>query len=209
MNRYECKILNAEGKTSRIIREAPSRDDVLSMYTGTGNYVLSARVLSPSRGRTGGVRLRERDVLSFTEIMAALIRSGLSVQHALEVFQGLANGHASACFAKSVLDAIHSGDSFHAALRRYDSVFSPLYLSMIRIGEKTGSVDGVLKILVDYLRLLQSVRGKIRNALIYPIFVLVLAVAGSFAITFFVAPRMAEILSVFQSEGRGGDKGTH
>ncbi len=208
MNRYDCEILNADGTTSRTVREAASREDVLSLYTGTGRFVLSSRILRPSRGRTGGGRIGERDVLSFTEIMATLIRSGLSVQQALFVFQGLAPRPAVAHLAASALDAIRSGDSLHTALGRYESVFSPLYLSMIRIGEKTGSVDGVLKILSDYLRLLQSVRGKIRNALIYPALVLVLAVAGSLAIALFVAPRMAEILSVFQSDAsvsRGGE----
>ncbi len=203
MNKYDCEILNQDGTVSRAVREASSREEVISFYTGTGNYVLSARALRRSRLGTRKARLGDRDLLSFTEIMATLIRSGLSVQHALVVFQGLAARPAASHLAKSVLDALRSGDSLHTALSRYDSVFSPLYLSMIRIGEKTGSVDGVLKILSDYLRLLQSIRGKIRNALIYPVLVLVLAVAGSFAIAFFVAPRMAEILSVFRPDASG------
>ena len=139
--------------------------------------------------------LARAESLSFTEVMASLVSSGLTVQGALEVFASVSTGKRPLSLARSVLASVRSGTSFHDAMRPFARGFPPLYLPLVRIGEKTGSVAEILRALSAYIRAVDSAREKAKSALAYPLFVLAVAAFGSLAIAVYVEPLMGELLA--------------
>lgn len=91
------------------------------------------------------------------------------------------------------------GVPFHEALKKYP--FPPLYQSMVRLGEKTGSAAAALSRMSRYLQAEKKIRGKLTNALWYPLFILASALAGCLGIMFYVMPRMTELFSAFNPGG--------
>jgi general secretion pathway protein F len=89
---------------------------------------------------------------------------------------------------------VERGDTLSTALADHPALFSPLYVGLVRAGERSGDIDQAFARLADQLDRDEQLRGKVLSAAIYP---MLLAVAGSVAVTvllFFVLPRFVTLL---------------
>ncbi|MDR2184322.1 MAG: type II secretion system F family protein [Treponema sp.] len=137
-------------------------------------------------------------LLEFTEILCALLKAGLTLQDALELCGSVSSRTAD--LSRGLRRELLRGVPFHEALKQYPS-FPPLYQSLVRLGERTGSAAAALFRMGRYLRAEKKIRGKLMNALWYPLFILVSALAGCLGILFYVMPRMTELFSAFNPGG--------
>lgn len=144
-------------------------------------------------------RLSSENILSFTESLGALLSSGLSVQDSLRMCAQIVADKKCTALCRRLEQAILNGDSFYQALAVEES-FSLLYISLVKIGEKTGSAAPVFRRLSDYLREKRHTKRKIIQALIYPVTVCFTALIVSIFIVFFIFPRIQDIFVVFIAE---------
>ena len=135
-------------------------------------------------------------VLEFTEMMELLLESGLSLRDALELLAGGEDGGA-AFLAGGILDRIRGGVSFAQAVFSMKETFPPIYRGMIRVVDRAGSVERIFPRLGAYLRDQKKLREKTAAALVYPLLVLFLAIAGTIGLAFFVLPKMEAIFGSF------------
>jgi len=99
-----------------------------------------------------------------------------------------------------VREAVRGGAALSAALERQHGLFSPLYLSMVRAGEAGGQLDAALKRLGEYLEGSRQLRGKVINALIYPV-ILLLVVGGALGFLLgYVVPEFASMYASLDAE---------
>ncbi len=140
---------------------------------------------------------RRRDVINFSRDLATLLGSGIPIIPALRI---LFDQTRKALFKKvirGVIQAIETGNSFSEACSNYPSVFSPLYLRMIKLGEETGDLPSVLEQLTKYMEKDEAASRKIRGAMAYPAFILLLAIATAFIVITFVLPSMSGLFREF------------
>jgi type IV pilus assembly protein PilC len=97
-------------------------------------------------------------------------------------------------------EGIVKGEHFHECLKRCGSSFPKLYTALVRIGESTGTINEIFSHLAGYLTKSKSTWAKIHSALMYPLFVLISAIAGTAALVVFIVPRMAEIFAAFSAD---------
>jgi type II secretory pathway component PulF len=145
----------------------------------------------------------KKAVLEFTEMMQILTESGLSLRDALEVLvttDRRSNGRAPAVLGNRISEIIRRGASFAGAIQTMDDVFPQIYRGMIKVGDKVGSVERIFSRLRNYLKEQKTLGDKISAALIYPVMVLSLSMAGVLALVFFVMPKLETIFGGF-----GGD----
>lgn len=135
-----------------------------------------------------------KDIVILSRQIATLFEAQVS---ALRIFRLLAS-EAEKPQLRSVLtsigDELQSGSSISRALTAHPEIFSTFYLSMVRSGEETGSLDKSFSYLADYLDRSYQVITKARNAMVYPAFVV-----GTFVIVMglmftMVIPRISQIL---------------
>ena len=147
-----------------------------------------------ARGGTRGFRLgRRREILEVTRALAALLPVGMPLAQALNAASGVASGDVRTAL-QEVRARVERGDPLSVALAEHRDLFSPLYVGLVRAGEKSGDLDAAFQRLADQLERDEHLRGKILSAAIYP---LLLATAGSVAVTvllFFVLPRFVTLL---------------
>src|SRR5690606_39979887 len=89
---------------------------------------------------------------------------------------------------------IERGDALATALARHGRTFPPVYVGLVRAGERSGDLDGAFRRLADQLEREDQLRSRIASAMIYP---LLLAVVGGVAVVvllLFVLPRFVELL---------------
>ena len=101
---------------------------------------------------------------------------------------------------EDILNTIKSGRAFTAALEQYPEVFNSFYVSMVRSGEASGNLAGVLSELSTYLERSKAVRSTIVSALVYPAILAVVAALSVAIMLGFVVP---EFESIFDEMGDG------
>jgi len=142
----------------------------------------------------GGFGLsRRRGVLEFTRAVAALLPAGMPLAKALGA--GAATAPAS---VRPALDEVRlhvdRGDELAASLAAHPRLFSPLYIGVVRAGEKSGALDGAFERLAAHLEREQELRSKLVSMSIYPVLLALVGIVAVCILVLFVMPRFADLL---------------
>lgn len=140
------------------------------------------------------------ELIMFCRQMHALSRAGIPITRALA---SLAESSRNPLFKntlRSVQHDIESGMTMSSALQDFPKVFSPLFVSMINIGENTGKLDDAFKQLSIYLEMERESKKRFQQAIRYPITVLSALVVALVVINLFVIPAFAKVFMQFKAE---------
>ncbi len=99
-----------------------------------------------------------------------------------------------------VLHSLESGRDFASSLARHPDIFSPLFISMVRVGESTGTLDNSFLRLCEYLGQDQEVQDRVKSAVRYPLIVVGVIGLAVAIITVFVIPNFAPLFKVFGND---------
>ena len=138
----------------------------------------------------GGVSLTEK--LMFTRNLQVMITSGLPLPRSLET---LALQSKNKKFKKALLEIrekVIKGSNFSDTLMDYPQIFSELFQNMIKVGEETGGLDEVLKILSLQMEREHELKSKITGALIYPAVIIMTMIGIGILMLIMVVPQLAE-----------------
>lgn len=114
----------------------------------------------------GGVSLVEK--MMFTRNLQVMIAAGLPLPRAMEVLSSQAKSKKFKEAISAVKEEISKGKSFSDSLARFPRVFSELFQSMVRVGEESGTLEEVLKVLSSQMERQHELSSKIQGAMIYP-----------------------------------------
>jgi general secretion pathway protein F len=191
MPAFAYRAVDARGQRLRGREEASTVRELTAILESRGLLVVEAA--ETAAGAAGNGFGQRRAVLETTRALASLLAAGLPLARALEVAEGLAPGAVARSLA-AVRSRVRRGDPLHTALADHPGLFPPLYVGVIRAGERSGDLAGAFRRLEAQLDREEALRSKLVSASIYP---LILAVVGGVAVvmlTLFVLPRFAELL---------------
>ncbi len=199
--RYRGRSERGELITGRL--EAETIDTVATRLLNLGITPLQIEVDSASKAsvrdvlrRFGAGRPSTVDLVLFARQMYAITKSGLPLLRGLK---GLAQSTHNAVLRDAlheVLQGLESGRDFSSALARHPDIFSPLFLSMVRVGESTGTLDNAFLQLGEYLSQDQDVQDRVTAAMRYPIIVVIMIGLAVAVITVFVIPKFAPLFKI-------------
>jgi general secretion pathway protein F len=194
MPTYAFQAVDVAGKRLRGHAQASSSGALARSLEERGLYVLDVAESVDGAEARHGFRLgRRREVLEVTRALAALLPVGMPLAQALNAASGVASGDVKAALSH-VRERVEHGDTLSTALAQHRRLFSPLYVGLVRAGEKSGDLESAFARLADQLERDEQLRGRILSAAIYP---MLLATAGTVAVTvllFFVLPRFVTLL---------------
>ncbi len=101
---------------------------------------------------------------------------------------------------EDVVSELSNGRGLSAAMQPHSKVFSPLFVSMINVGENTGRLDQALLQLANYYEQELETRKRIKAAMRYPTFVIVFITIAMFILNIFVIPEFAGMFTRFGVE---------
>ncbi|MGD2205187.1 MAG: type II secretion system F family protein [Anaerolineae bacterium] len=168
---------------------------------------LTVAQLTPARPRQTLATLfptffgvKRRDLIIFSRQLATLLTSGVNILRALQLLAQQADRRAMREVLEEVVSSLERGQAFSGALAQHPLAFPDLYARTISVGERTGNLEDVLRQLATYLEKEQELVRKLRDALSYPIFVLMVAV-GVVAMMLTVAlPPMVDLFESFGAD---------
>lgn len=195
MPTYSYEAVNGSGKRTRGLEMAASSGALSRALEDRGLLVLELSESSAAAGNKARFRFgRRREVLEVTRALAALLPVGMPLSQALNAATGVTSGEVRDAL-QEVRAKVQRGDTLSSALAEHPHLFTPLYVGLIRAGEKSGDVDAAFARLSESLEREEGLRGRVLSAAIYP---LLLAVAGTAAVAvllFFVLPRFVTLLA--------------
>jgi general secretion pathway protein F len=155
----------------------------------------SAPVEEPTRSAAPfGTRITRKDISAFTREMSALLGAAIPIPQALD---GLAEEENPALreVVVRIADSVRKGAALSTALEEHPRLFTKLYVSMVRVGEEAGVLPKVMSDLADLLEHEDEVRGEVKAAVAYPLFVLGFGLVTVTVLLTWVMPRL---FSMFQ-----------
>ncbi len=145
--------------------------------------------------RRGGRRIPPKQVMLVTRELASLLEAGLTLDRSLQILLDLSEEDHVSKLLHGVQDKVRAGASFSAALEAQGSVFSPLYINMVRAGEASGTLQAVMASLADYLERSAELRDSVKSALVYPIILLLVAGLSVTLLLTLVVPQFAQMFA--------------
>ncbi len=201
---FEYKAVSPAGATLTGEMEAPSQDLVIARLQEMGNIPLSAREVGSGfrldnllRGRR---HLNQREVGDLTQQLSTLLGAGLPLDRSLGILAELAENDRVQDTVEKVRNHVREGGSLSDGLEQRHGQFSRFYVNMVRAGEIGGSLDQTLARMAEYLERAKELKDGVVSALIYPILLVVLAVASLLLLMVYVIPQFTPMFEDF-----GGD----
>src|SRR5579872_7264791 len=168
MPTFAYQAIDGVGKRTRGQAQAASSGALVRSLEERGLLVLDVTESSSTSAGRARFRIgRRREVLEFTRAMAALLPVGMPLAQALNAASGVASGDVRDAL-RQVRSRVERGETLSSALAAYPQYFSPLYVGLVRAGERSGDVDSSFARLSDQLERDEQLRGRIVSAAIYP-----------------------------------------
>lgn len=139
------------------------------------------------------------NLLLFTKHLSISLKSGMTLAESLEMIEDQAKGPMKK-IVKNILTDIETGNNFNQSLAKYPKVFSPVFVSMVKIGEVSGTLEKSLNQLSDEIRKSYEMKKKVKGAMMYPMIVLIAVLGLGFSIAIFVLPKIIPLFSIIKSE---------
>ena len=139
-------------------------------------------------------RVKRRELINFTVHLSTSVGAGIPI---LESFEDMEQQTANPTMKKAIqviMEELRGGSSLSEALSHHPLIFSEVYVSMVKAGEASGSLDKVLQRLVDFLEWQDGLASEIKRATIYPSVVLIAVMMVMGVLLGFVFPRILPVL---------------
>jgi general secretion pathway protein F len=203
---FRYKALSTTGEPLDGQMEAASADEVIVRLQDQGYLPVEARRaeeggsgLGLSFLRRGGT-LKNEHILQFTQQLATLLAAGQPLDRALGILMELPETAEARKVIERIRESVRGGAPLSVALEQQHGLFPRLYVNLVRAGESGGGLEGVLRRLADYLERSRELRGRVINALIYPVILVVLVLGSIVFLLTAVVPQFQEVFASLDAE---------
>jgi len=199
---YTAKTKDGQTKTDTL--EAANSRQLADSLREQGLFLISAEEVetaikneqSPLKNiiqRISYISLVEKMI--FSRHLAIMVKAGLSLNQALKI---LAKQTKNPKFKKIISQielGVRRGQSFSDSLAKYPKVFDELFINMVRVGEASGSLDKVLRILAEQMNKDHQLISRVRGAMMYPAVIIVAMIGIGIMMMTMVVPKLTAIFS--------------
>lgn len=199
---FQCRVASASGQIMETTYVAESEARLRLELEEKGLYLLSVK----NRGGVGvgGFKVRlprrraipARDFIVFNTALSTLLKAGLPLVQSLDILRKRMPNPTFKLALDDIYEKVRSGTALSDAFEA-QRMFSGVYTASLMAGEKSGSLETVLRRYVHHMKVLASVRTHVISALIYPAVLVVLSIAVVGLIVFKVVPEFASFYDQF------------
>jgi MSHA biogenesis protein MshG len=140
------------------------------------------------------------DVMLFSRQMFTLLKAGIPIMRALAGIQSSVGNAQLAKVVGQLRTSLDAGRELSVAMTEHPKVFDNFYISMIRVGETTGNLDNIFLRLAEHIEFERFMRGQIKSALRYPMFVMMAMAIAIVVINVMVIPQFEKVFSSLHAD---------
>jgi type IV pilus assembly protein PilC len=201
---FRCRLASPNGEILEGVYAADNELRLRHEFEEKGLFVLS---LQP-KGAIGGVSLRlpqrrsvpTREFLVFNQELATLLKAGMPLVQSLDLLRRRVDSPAFRTVLDDVYERVRSGTALSDAFNAHADLFPRVYMASLLAGERSGSLDTVLRRYVEYTKIIATVKRKTVSALVYPAILVSLALVLVAIIVLKVVPAFSDFYDSFGAE---------
>ena len=205
---YDWRGRNNRGEAVNGQLEAMTEGGVADQLRSMGVapvYIGVAKVQSSEKQESLWSRLNRKpivtdDLLIFSRQMYTLNKAGVPILRAFAGLEASATKPAMVDMLRDIRSGLDQGRELSSAMGRFSELFGAFYLSMIKVGEMTGRLTEVFLRLTEHMEFERDVKERIKQAVRYPIFVMVAMAIAIVVLNLFVIPVFAKVFAGFKTE---------
>lgn len=202
---FRCKVATPTGQITQATYVADSEQGLRHELESKGLFLLSLQPVGgigvgrfalhlPSRKR-----ISRPEFLIFNQELATLLHAGLPLVQSLDILRRRVPNPALKAVLTDVHERVRSGSALSDAFEAQGGMFTGIYHASLMAGEKSGSLETVLRRYVAHMKVMASVRSRMVSALIYPVVLLLVSAAVVGLIVFKVVPEFASFYAGFSA----------
>lgn len=207
MPTFEYQGRSSQGQAAKGQLDAANMDAAATALIERGITPVAIKPVA-SAGKTdiqlgalfGPEKVKAIDLIMFCRQMYTITKSGIPLVRGI---RGLAAGLKHLEFQRVLNDVaarLESGSGLSAAMGKHPKVFGNLFVSMINVGESTGSLDQVFSQMAFYMERDEETRKSIKSATRYPMFVVIALAIAVTVVNVAVIPKFADMFKQFKAE---------
>lgn len=211
MPTFQFEAMDANGQEIKDLLDAANEEEAQATIRQMGYFVTKITVKKSRKaaekkaatktGKSfafGGVS--SKILTTFTRQLSILQDAGLPILRSLRILEGQMKPGRLKNALIDVCDDIESGATLSEAMAKNPKVFNRLYVNMIKAGEAGGALEIILRRLSEFMEKAESLRRRIKGAMVYPIAVVVIAASILAAIMYWIVPQFKAIFDDFDEE---------
>lgn len=192
MSTFKCKILTRDGQSQEKTLIAQDSGSLKAYLEREGFFVVQIRrsdgLGAMIKGGMPGRRIRLKDLMTFNQEFSVLIKAGMPILAALDVVIEKRGADEFTRVLSEVRNDISGGASLSDAFGKHTHLFSGLYISSLKAGEKSGDVGPSIARYVEYIKKVMAIRKKIVTASVYPVILTTVSVFAVLFLLVYVVP---------------------
>ena len=201
---FRCRLASPNGEIIEGVYAAENESRLRHDFEDKGLYVLA---LQP-KGSIAGLAIRlpqrtaisTREFLVFNQELATLLKAGMPLVQSLDLLKRRVETPTFKTVLNDVHDRVRSGTALSDAFAAQGALFPSVYVASLLAGERSGSLDTVLRRFVEYTKIINTVKRKTISALVYPAILISLALALVAIIVLRVVPSFSDFYQSFGAE---------
>ena len=198
---FRCRLASPSGQIIEGVYSADTEARLRHELEEKGLHVLSLR----RKGAVAGLSVQlpqqrgipARDFLVFNQELATLLKAGMPLVQSLDLLKRRVEAPTFRRLLEDVHEKVRSGTALSDACASHGEVFPSVYVASLLAGERSGSLDAVLRRYVDYARIIATLKRKTISALVYPAILIVLALGMVALIVLKVVPAFSDFYTSF------------
>ncbi|GIX00946.1 MAG: type II secretion system F domain protein [Pirellulaceae bacterium] len=207
MPTFQFEAMDATGQEIKDVIEAASEEEAQTTIRQMGYFVTKIQVKKGAAKAAAGPRKKRpfalggaktKHICTFTRQLSILQDAGLPILRSLKILENNTKPGKLKNALMDICDEIEAGATLSEAMSKCPKVFSRLYVNMIKAGEAGGALETILQRLADFLESAESLKRKVKGALIYPIAVVVIAGLILALIMAYIVPVFKEMFEEFE-----------
>jgi type IV pilus assembly protein PilC len=198
---FRCRLGTPGGEIVEGVYVAESEARLRREFEEKGLYVLA--IQRAGRAALGSFkfptrsRIRTREFLVFNQGLATLLKAGMPLVQSLDILRQRVDNPLLKTVLDDVYDRVRAGSSLSEAFEAHGTLFPGVYTASLLAGEKSGSLEGVIRRYVTYVKVISGVKRKTISALVYPAILLVLSCVVVAIIMLRVVPEFGAFYNQF------------
>jgi type IV pilus assembly protein PilC len=198
---FRCRLGTPGGEIVEGVYVAESEARLRREFEEKGLYVLA--IQRAGRAALGSFkvprrsRISTREFLVFNQGLATLLKAGMPLVQSLDILRQRVDNPLLKTVLDDVYDRVRAGSSLSEAFESHGTLFPGVYTASLLAGEKSGSLEGVIRRYVAYVKVISGVKRKTISALVYPAILLVLSCVVVSIIMLRVVPEFGAFYNQF------------
>ena len=201
---FRCRLGTPGGEVFEGVYVAESEARLRREFEEKGLYVLgiqqAGRLAFGSMSLPTRSRISTREFLVFNQELATLLKAGMPLVQSLDILRRRVSNPLFKSVLDDVYERVRGGSALSEAFDAHGAMFPGVYTASLLAGEKSGSLEQVIRRYVAYVKVVATVRRKTISALVYPTILLILALIVVSIIVLRVVPQFTAFYEQFGEE---------